>query len=88
MPIVGKEVCQWELLHIADGSINWYKDLKTKFVFLFFKICTTCDPGELLLIIYPKETLLCVRQETRAKMFTAHNYKNWKHAKYSQQENG
>lgn len=88
MPTVGKEVRQWELLHIVDGGINWHKDLKTQFVFLFFKICTTCDSGKLLLITYPKETLLCVHQETRAKMFTAHNYKNWKHAKYSQQENG
>lgn len=87
MPTVGKEVCQWELLHIADGSINWHKDLKTQFVFLFFKICTTCDSGELVLITCPKETLLCAPGDT-CKMLTAHNYKNWKHAKYSQQENG
>lgn len=67
MPTAGREVCQWELLHTADGSINWYKDFKKQFVFLFFNICTTYDPGKLFLSIYPKETLLMCTPEDMCK---------------------
>lgn len=80
LPIVSKEVCQWELLQKVQ---RLYKIVCNSFSSIFAPPVTQGNYSWLYTL---KKTLLRAHQEMCPRMFIALNYKSWKHAKYSQQE--